>query len=169
MIRLRLRMASCLWSGIRCPSKAVTYVAGGLRASMSQTGQSNLMNWHNSFESKITPPQHIRIHTTRSCLLICLICYLLISYLEGGTSHHIPSLTSGNKAPHTHEARSEVPWATRSRSSACGRTIFWRMLSFNNRNRTEAKISLMLTVFKILESVSLLISNHLKASKTLET
>ena len=117
---------------------------------------------------EITPPQHIRIHTTRSCLLICLICYLLISYLEGGTSHHIPSLTSGNKAPHTHEARSEVPWATRSRFSACGRTIFWRMLSFNNRNRTEAKISLMLTVFKILESVSLLISNHLKASKTLE-
>ena len=58
MIRLRLRMASCLWSGIRCPSKAVTYVAGGLRASMSQTGQSNLMNWHNSFERNHSPPAH---------------------------------------------------------------------------------------------------------------
>lgn len=162
MIRLRLRMASCLWSGIRCPSKAVTYVAGGLRASMSQTGQSNLMNWHNSFKRNHSPPAHQNPYY--KILPSYLFVMLLISYLEGGTSHHIPLLTSGNKAPHTHEARSEVPCATRSRFSACGRTIFWRMLSFNNRNRPEAaQISLMFC--KCLQNTRVCEPLDIKSSK----
>ena len=97
MIRLRLLMATVavaygVASGVLPKQWHMLLVVSG----HPWAKRDKATSWIGTIPLKgITPPQHIRIHTITSCLLICLICYLLISYLEGGTSHHIPSLTSG--------------------------------------------------------------------------